>query len=133
MRTIRAFDLQDLRSVQIRVAGPGALLISKAFKLAERAEGPDQDRLADKDAFDAYRLLQLPTARLAGGIRRMLEDGRTRPTGETGIEHVRRLFASADAIGSQMAGRSVAGVGDPEMVRLAAAALAEELLGTLSA
>jgi hypothetical protein len=133
IQTVRALEPHDLRSIRIRVAGPGALLISKAFKLAERTEERDQDRLADKDAFDAYRLLQLPTARLAGGIRRMLEDGRTRPTGEAGIEHIRRLFASADATGSQMAGRSVERVGDPETVRLASAALAEELLSTLSA
>lgn len=50
------------------MAGPGALAISKAFKLAERAAVPGQDRLADKDAFDAYRLLHLPTGVMAGGI-----------------------------------------------------------------
>jgi hypothetical protein len=133
MQTVRALEPHDLRSIRIRVAGPGALLISKAFKLAERAEERGQDRLADKDAFDAYRLLQLPTARLAGGIRRMLDDGRTRPTAEAGIEYVRRLFASADAIGSLMAGRSVERVGDPTTVRLATVALADELLGALSA
>jgi hypothetical protein len=131
MRTIRALDPQDLRSVRIRVAGPGALLVSKAFKLAERAEEQGRDRLADKDAFDADRLLQLPTETVVGGIRRMLDDDRTRPTGEAGIEHVRQLFGSADAIGSRMAGRSVEGVGDPDTVRVATAALAEELLNAL--
>ena len=132
MRTIRALDPHDLRSIRIRVAGPGALLISKAFKLAERAAEQGQDRLADKDAFDAYRLLQLPTGVVVGGIRRMLDDHLTRPTVKVGIEHIRRLFASADAIGSQMAGRSVERVGDPETIRLATAALAEELLRTLA-
>jgi hypothetical protein len=132
MRTIRALDPHDLRSNRILVAGPGALLISKAFKLTERAAEQGQDRLADKDAFDAYRLLQLPTGRLAVGVRRMLDHDRTRPTAEAGIEHVRRLFASADAIGSRMAGRSVANVGEPATVREAAAALAEELLRSLA-
>jgi hypothetical protein len=108
------------------------LLISKAFKLAERAQERGQERLLGKDAFDAYRLLQLPTEDV-GGIRRMLDDERTRPTGEVGIEHVGRLFASADAIGSLMAGRSVEGVGDPTTVRFATAALAEELLRALAA
>ena len=132
MRTIRALDPHDLRSGRIRVAGPGALLISKAFKLAERAEGPDQDRLADKDAFDAYRLLQLPTGVLVGGIGRMLDDERARQTAEAGIERIRRIFASADAPGSRMAGRSVERVGDPETIRLATAALAQELLSALA-
>lgn len=132
MRTIGALDPHDLRSVRIRVAGPGALLISKAFKLAERAAEPGQDRLADKDAFDAYRLLQLPTGVVAGGIKRMVDEQLTCSTAEVGIEHIRRLFASADATGSQMAGRSVESVGDPETIRLAAAALAAELLSTLA-
>jgi len=133
VRSVRALEPHDLRSVRVRVAGPGALLISKAFKLAERAEELGQDRLADKDAFDAYRLLQLPTVSLVGGIRRMLDDERTRPTAEVGVDHIRRLFGSADATGSSMAGRSVEGVGNPETVRLATTALAEDLLRSLSA
>jgi hypothetical protein len=133
VRSVSALEPNDLRSVPVRVAGPGALLISKAFKLAERAEELGQDRLADKDAFDAYRLLQLPTASLASGIRRMLDDERTRPTAEVGVDHIGRLFCSADATGSSMAGRSVEGVGNPETVRLATTALAEDLLRSLSA
>jgi hypothetical protein len=132
LQTIRALDPDDLRRIRIRVAGPGALLISKAFKLTERVAEQGQERLADKDAFDAYRLLQLPTGVVVGGIRLMLDDQVTRPTADVGIEHIRRLFASADAIGSVMAGRSVEGVGDPTTVRLATAALAEELLRTLA-
>ena len=62
----------------------------------------------------------------------MLDDHLTRPTAEVGIEHVRRLFTPDDAVGSRMAGRSVEGVGDPMTVRLATAALAEELIGTLA-
>lgn len=133
MRAITALEPHDNRNISVGVAGPGALLISKAFKIAERVEEPSQDRLADKDAFDAYRLLQLPTPSLAGGIMRMLDDERTRPTTEIGINHIRHLLASADAIGSQMAGRSVEGVGEPETVRLATIALAEALLKALSA
>lgn len=91
------------------------------------------DRLVDKDAFDAYRLLRLPTAAMIDGLRRMLGDERTRPTAEVGIEHIRRLFASADAIGSLLAGRSVEGVGDPMTVRLATTTLGEELLRALAA
>lgn len=131
-RIISAFDPLDSRSARVRVAGPGALLISKAFKLAERADEPGQTRLADKDAFDAYRLLQLPTSSLADGIKRMLKDPVTRSVGETGVYHVRRLFGSSDAIGSLMAGRSVEGVGEPETVRLAIAALTEELFERLA-
>jgi hypothetical protein len=130
-RTIAALEPTDRRTARLKVAGPGALLISKAFKLAERDAEPGQARLLDKDAFDAYRLLQLPTAILSSGIRRMLDDPRTGAMAEAGIEHVRELFGAADSLGNSLAGRYVAGVGEPETVRLATAALAQELLTDL--
>lgn len=132
VRTITAYDPLDQRSARVMVAGPGALLISKAFKVAERAEEPGQTRLADKDAFDAYRLLQLPTSSLVSGISRILHDPVTRSVGETGVDHVRRLFGSSEAIGSLMAGGAVEGVGEAETVRLATAALTTELLEALA-
>ncbi|MFV2064643.1 MAG: hypothetical protein ACC726_14205 [Chloroflexota bacterium] len=112
----------------MRVAGPGALLISKAFKLAEREDEVGQRRLFDKDAFDAYRLLRLPVPSLIDGLGRMLDAPSTRAVAETGIDHLRRLFASGDAVGARMAGRYVEGVDDPETIRIAVVALAEELL-----
>lgn len=50
----------DNRSVDVRVAGPSALLIAKLHKLNDRlAPGQSPDRLGDKDAADIYRLMQV--------------------------------------------------------------------------
>jgi len=93
-RMIAALDEHDPRMTRMKVAGPGALLISKAFKLAEREDEVEQRRLFDKDAFDAYRLMRLPVPSLTAGLGRMLDAPETRPVVETGIDHLRRLFAS---------------------------------------
>ena len=47
--------LTEVRSAIINVAGPAALLVAKLHKIGERVGSPD--RLNDKDAHDAYRLL----------------------------------------------------------------------------
>lgn len=54
--TIRALDPGDHRSVTMWVAGPGALLVAKVHKIAERVG--NQDRVRDKDALDVLRLLR---------------------------------------------------------------------------
>jgi hypothetical protein len=45
----------------------------------------------------------VPTASALGRVKRMMADERTRPTADHGIDHIRRSFASADAIGSFLA------------------------------
>jgi hypothetical protein len=56
--TITALDPSDVRSFDVAVAGPAALLVAKLHKIAERASERERRRLDDKDAFDALRLLQ---------------------------------------------------------------------------
>ena len=130
-RVVAALDPDDHRSVEMRVASPAALLVAKLYKLSERQEEPHGHRLEDKDAFDVYRLLQLPTAELARGIRRILADERSALVGQAAIGFLRELFAAPDAVGSVMAGRNVEGVADPETIRLSASALANDLLSIL--
>lgn len=61
--SIGSLEASDSRRVELRVAGPAALLVSKLHKLGEGQERPD--RLLDKDALDVYRLLvAVPTASL---------------------------------------------------------------------
>lgn len=57
---IAAFDTADARMFGIRIAGPAALLIAKLIKISERVEqaGRQPDRLKEKDALDALRILQ---------------------------------------------------------------------------
>lgn len=69
--TIAALDRSDNRSFDLRVAGPAALLTSKAIKIGERLEQADSrpDRLKEKDALDAFRILQaVGTADLIRGF-----------------------------------------------------------------
>jgi hypothetical protein len=58
------------RKVRLRVAGPAALLVAKAYKLADRLAGDRRDRVIAKDAVDAYRLLRLPMSVLVSGFER---------------------------------------------------------------
>jgi hypothetical protein len=130
-RVVAALDPDDHRSVRMRVASPAALRVAKLYKLGERQEEPRGDRLEDKDAFDVYRLLQLPAVELTRGMSRILADERSAIVGEASLGYLRQLFGTPDAVASVMAGRYVEGVADPETVRLSAAALAAEFLAQI--
>jgi hypothetical protein len=130
-RVVVALDAADHRSVRMRVASPAALLVAKLYKLGERREEPRGDRLEDKDAFDVYRLLQLPTDDLTRGMRRILADERSASVGEAALGFLQDLFGTPSGLGCVMAGRYVEGVADPETVRLSASALADELFRSI--
>lgn len=126
---ISALAPGDDRVITASVAGPAALLIAKLHKLGER-QGGRPDRLLDKDAHDAYRLLvAIPTADLANTMRQLREDSLAGPVTEQALRYLRGLFAAGpDAMGSAMAGRAEEGVGDPATVAAAASFLATDLL-----
>jgi hypothetical protein len=128
--TLWSLDVSDPRTASLLVAGPASLLVAKAFKIADRA-ADGGDRLRAKDAFDVFRLLQLPTARLVNGFRIMAADEVASPVAQAGLALVDELFGSDDAVGSVLAGRSVEGVGDPLNVRASSAALTRDLIGAL--
>jgi hypothetical protein len=130
-RTIGAYELGDERRIVVRVAGPAALLVAKGYKLADRLAETRRVRLSTKDAFDVYRLLQLPLERLLLGFERMSGHPSAAATAEHGIEILAELFGTAGAEGVRLAGQHVEGVGDPEIVRLSTHALASELLRAL--
>jgi hypothetical protein len=131
LRLVAALDPSDHRSVRMRVASPAALVVAKLHKLGEREEEPRAHRLEDKDAWDIYRLLLLPTADVTRGLRRILADQRSADVGEAAVGFLKRFFGTPDALGCVMAGRYVEGVSDPETVRLAASSLANDLLLSL--
>ncbi len=102
---IEALDPNDPRAVHCNVAGPTALLVAKAHKIAERLEDPD--RLIDKDAGDVYRLMQATPLDLVNRtFTRLLDDERAAQATHDGIEHLRRLFGARRAPGVEMAIRS---------------------------
>lgn len=131
IRGVAALDPADHRSVRMRVASPASLLVAKLHKLGERQEEPRADRLSDKDAFDIYRLLRLPSADLTRGMRRLFGDDRSAQVAETAVRLLEELFGTPEAPGCVMAGRYVEGVANPQTIRIAAASLAEELRGSL--
>jgi hypothetical protein len=127
--TVESLD-SDRRSAVINVAGPAALLVAKLHKLGERAGAPD--RLNDKDAHDAYRLLvAIETPDLAETVRRLRTDELSQEATAQALVYLEELFASPEALGSAMAGRAEEGVGDPDTVSAAASFLAQDLLSAL--
>jgi len=128
---IAALEPEDLRAYTAKVAGPAALLISKLHKLAERENQPD--RLADKDAHDLYRILAAVSRdQLVDSLFLLRADPLAGPATRNALQSLRRLFAAGPgALGSTMAGRAEAGVGDPEVVSASVAALAQDLLEAL--
>ena len=72
--TIEALGEGDTRAIDLRVAGPAALLTAKLIKLAERqrdvnARRGNPARLKQKDALDCYRLLVVvPTQEMVSGF-----------------------------------------------------------------
>jgi hypothetical protein len=101
-------------------------LVAKLHKLGERREQPS--RLLDKDAHDVYRLLvAIPTSEFAESLR-LLDEELTGTVTRRAMEYLVEMFATgADAVGSQMAGRAEALVGDPDIVAQSVSILATDL------
>jgi hypothetical protein len=132
VRRIESLDENDHRSASMLVAGPAALLVAKLYKLRDRVAEGREGRIEPKDAFDAFRLLRLPTHRLMPGFMKMARSEVSARVSEEAVRALAELFASETSLGTQLAGRYVEGVGDPENVRQSVVALAAELLEALA-
>jgi hypothetical protein len=131
-RVIEALDPADRRQFTIGVAGPAALLVAKLIKIAERQTQAERRRII-KDGHDVYRLLRdVPTEDFAPRFERLLATDVSAHVTREAIRQLELLFGRDEDPGSQMAGQAVAGVGDPALVAAASAALAGELLETVS-
>lgn len=111
---IHALDPSDHRVIQLRVAGPAALLSAKAIKIGERLEqsGARPDRLKAKDALDAFRILQaIDTPELVRGFRRHEVDEHAATVSAEALE-LYRVHASAPT-GRFAELATVAAQGDP--------------------
>ncbi len=126
--TIKALDPADRRSTEANVASTAALIVAKIHKIYERKDNPR--RLNNKDAHDVYRLLveETNTAALAGSFRELLEHPVSQFITGQAVTWLDELFGSSTAIGSQMAGQTEAGVGDPEQVSISAYLMVDDLL-----
>lgn len=119
----------DDRAMEIRVAGPAALLIAKAYKIHDRVAAPERDRLVDKDASDVIRLMMATDPDDARErVATLLACPRTTAVARTGLEYLRALFGAARTTGTSMAVRALRGSVDEQAVRRLAPAFVAALL-----
>ena len=119
----------DPRVVRAKVAGPGALLVAKMFKIHERRGSA---RANDKDALDVLRILQgVSTDDLARRLTSISADARSATTGARALQLFTDLFGNRGGEGAAMAARAAQPVMDADQVRLTCEVLAGDLLEAL--
>ena len=129
MMTISALADTDNRSFSLKVAGTGALLIAKAFKIADR-EG--MSRQNDKDALDVFRILRgTETMHLCRQLHLLLEDDRSRKTAMKGVDLLRNQFLTKSSIGVKMVIRATELLADPDEMASSCIMLAEDMFSSL--
>lgn len=126
---LAALEDGDARTVEVRVAGPAALLVAKVHKIEDRK---DSDRLSDKDALDVLRLLRgTETDDLAERYAKLLADKRSEEAARRGRELLEAQFAKRRFVGVQMAIRSAGVLGDAEDIAVLFEALVGDFLAAV--
>lgn len=126
-QTIGALDPNDGRTLDLWVAGPGALLVAKVHKIAERV-GND-DRVRDKDALDVLRLLRaINTNDFAGRIAVLTENKLSATVTMEAIGHLPELFGTGASPGVEMAVRAAGAAEDSAAVAGSLVALTDDLV-----
>jgi hypothetical protein len=126
---LTALDTADGRSIDVRVAGPAALLVAKVHKISERA---GTGRQSDKDALDVLRLLRgTETDQLASRYATLLSDRRSAEAAQAARGLLAGQFATKAGAGVEMAVRSAGALADPEEIAASCQALAADLLAAL--
>lgn len=129
--TIHALDGdEDDRAIAVHVAGPAALLVSKAFKIKERWDDRDRrpQRLTHKDAGDVYRIMSTTAvAEVAASFDSLIIDSRVGATTSMGLGYLRELFGGPDTPGTRMAVESLAGDVPAPRIRALAPAFTDRL------
>jgi hypothetical protein len=130
MRSIGALDAYDPRIVELWIAGPGALLVAKVHKIAERVGA--QDRVRDKDALDVLRLLRAVEMQdLARRVATLLQSDVAAGVTRQAVDHLPTLFGGPDAEGVALAVRAAAGAEDAAVIAASFAALVDDLLAAI--
>jgi len=129
--TVAALDAGDHRRFRVRVAGPGAMLIAKSYKIYEHDERKRE--IGDKDATDVCRILRgVPTPDLATRLGRILDNPVAADSAGEGIRMFRELFTFAGR-GVQMVSRDVRLEESSEVAAESVQALATDLLEGIGA
>ncbi|MEV4243506.1 hypothetical protein AB0J63_08870 [Streptosporangium canum] len=118
---------QDPRELTVKVAGPAALLVAKAFKIRDRINdsAAKPHRLADKDAGDVMRLMMATGGGLRPTFERLTHEGQIHDVMTEGCDLLWEQFGFPRAAGVQMAVNALAGDMDEGRIRLLAPAFVE--------
>lgn len=107
---VASLEPSDPRVVAARVAGPAALLVAKAHKIAERVAEGKPHRLNNKDAGDVIRLMLVTDEyEVAERFERLLANDGTAEVTRAGLASLRDLFGAARTPGTLMAIDALAG------------------------
>lgn len=124
---IEAIDPSDDRAIEMWVAGPGALLVAKTHKIAERVGA--MDRVRDKDALDVLRLLRaIETEDLARRLAALRASDVAGAVTNEAVALIPTLFGGPTAEGVLMAVRAAGDQEDPETISASITALIETLV-----
>lgn len=130
LRTIKALDPTDDRSVTMHVTGPGALIVAKVHKIWERTT--NDDRVRDKDALDVYRLLQaIGTDDLAARLARLRDSPEAGEVTAAALEHLQALFGTPTGTGIELAVRATRALVDPDELTASLVTLTADLIDAL--
>lgn len=127
---VESLEPDDRRSVRMKIAGPVALLVAKAYKIRDRATDPTPGREAFKDAADVIRLMRTSDVAAASeSFSTLLAHGdpRIASTAETGLDLLKTQFGRTRAAGIAMAKDALAGALPPESVEALAVAFIRNL------
>jgi hypothetical protein len=125
---LQALEASDTRTIDVRVAGPAALLVAKVHKIDDRRL---DGRHSDKDALDVFRLLHTETVDLAERYKLLLDDTRSTEAAKFGRALLEKQFATRNAPGVEMAIRSAGVLADENMIAQACVTLTNDLLAAL--
>lgn len=105
LMTVASLTAGDDRSFEIAVAGPVALLIAKAYKLHDRLENEARpDRVDEKDAGDAYRLMRTADRQECLEVAlRLIAHPELGHSCKVGLQRLLDLFEAAGSPGTAMA------------------------------
>jgi hypothetical protein len=132
---LRSLEAGDLRVHQVAVAGPAALLASKAHKIEDRlaaaAAGRPDKLKGGKDAADVFRLMRTQDPEELG--RRLAELSEHRDVGPTvaaAVTYLDRRFRAPRAAGTELAARALSGAVPDNEVRERCTAWTSALLAS---
>ena len=127
---VTALDPTDPRAATTWVAGPGALLVAKVHKIAERVDAVD--RVRDKDALDILRLLRaVDTDLIVERVVRLQSDELSIGVTDEAIDLLPELFATSEREGVTMAVRAAGTSEDPATIAGSLVALVDDLAAAL--